>query len=178
MSGGPTVPDVIAPANLGDYLEVMTRAAFQAGVSWAQIARHWDAYREAFYNFDVVRIAAFDEGDVARIMEAPGILHSSRKIRATIANAQRLLELEAENGGFANYLRSFDGYPSLAKDLKRRFAFMGEMSAWYFLFRVGEPVPEFETWVTTIPGDHPRMREMVERARARAGADPGSVPDC
>jgi hypothetical protein len=37
---------------------------------------------------------------------------------------------------------------------------------WYFLFRVGEPVPRFETWVQTIPGDHPRMREMVERARA------------
>jgi DNA-3-methyladenine glycosylase I len=166
MTGGvPTIPDVIAPADLGDYLEVMTRAVFQAGVSWAQIARHWTSYREAFFNFDVPRIASFDEGDVERIMLAPGILHSSRKIRATIANAQRLLELEAGHGGFANYIHSFDGYPSLAKDLKRRFAFMGEMNTWYFLFRVGEPVPEFEAWVATIPGDHPRMREMVERAR-------------
>jgi hypothetical protein len=36
------------------------------------------------------------------------------------------------------------------------------MSVYYFLFRVGEPVPEFEDWIKTIEGDHPRMREMVE----------------
>jgi hypothetical protein len=42
---------------------------------------------------------------------------------------------------------------------------MGDMNVWYFLFRTGERVPAFESWVQTIRGDHPRMREMVERAR-------------
>lgn len=46
---------------------------------------------------------------------------------------------------------------------------MGDMNVWYFLFRVHEPVPQFEHWVKTIPGEHPRMQEMVEQARA-AGA--------
>ncbi len=58
-----------------------------------------------------------------------------------------------------------------SKDFKKRFAFMGEMNVWYFLFRTGEAVPRFESWVETIPGEHPRMREMVERARA-AGRSP------
>jgi len=44
---------------------------------------------------------------------------------------------------------------------------MGEMNAWYFLFRIGEAVPTFEAWVTTIPGEHPRMREMVALARSQ-----------
>jgi hypothetical protein len=35
------------------------------------------------------------------------------------------------------------------------------MNVWYFLYRVGEPVPDFDAWIQTIPGDHPRMREMV-----------------
>jgi len=43
---------------------------------------------------------------------------------------------------------------------------MGDMNVWYVLFRTGHAVPRFEEWVSTIPGDHPRMREMVELARA------------
>ena len=81
-----------------------------------------------------------------------------------------MLALDAEHGGFANYLRSFESYDALSADLKRRFAFLGELSAYYFLFRVKHPVPPFEEWETTVPGDHPRMREMVLLARAAEGA--------
>jgi DNA-3-methyladenine glycosylase I len=142
----------------------MTRAVFQAGVAWKQIAAHWDAYREAFSGFDPAAVARFDDVDVARVLATPGVLRMPRKVHATIRNARELTRIETE-GGIATYLRSFDSYAALAKDFKKRFAFMGDMNAWYFLFRVGEPVPRFETWVTTIPGTHPRMREMVERAR-------------
>lgn len=160
------IPDQIEPARLGDYLEVMTRAVFQAGLSWASIAQRWDAFREAFDGFDAERVASYTEGDFDRLMHAENVLHSARKIRATVQNAQMLIELDRVHGGFANYLRSFSSYPALAADIRKRFKFMGEMNVWYFLFRVREPVPRFEGWVTTIPGEHPRMREMVEKARA------------
>jgi DNA-3-methyladenine glycosylase I len=168
-----TIPDVIAPASLADYFEVMTRAVFQAGVSWKQIAAPWDAYREAFASFDPVTVAAYGDLDVERVLATPGILRMPRKVRAAIANAAALLEADREYDGFARYLRSFASYAALARDFKRRFAFMGEMNVWYFLFRTGEPVPRFETWVKTIRGEHPRMREMVERAR-REGRSPES----
>lgn len=160
-----TIPDQIPEPQLDDYLEVMTRAVFQAGLSWASIAQRWEAFRKAFDAFNVQKVAAYTEGDVDRLLHADGILHSARKIRATIANAQTLLSLDRDHGGFANYLRSFGNYTELSTDIKRRFKFMGEMNAWYFLFRVREPVPKFERWVKTIPGDHPRMKEMVEKAR-------------
>jgi 3-methyladenine DNA glycosylase Tag len=162
----PEPPEVVEPQRLNDYFEVMTRAVFQAGVTWKQIAAHWDAYREAFAGFDPQIVARYDDLDVARVLETPGILRMPRKVHATIKNAGALLRTDAEHNGLANYLRSFDSYAALAKDFKKRFAFMGDMNVWYFLFRVGEPVPRFETWVTTIPGTHPRMREMVDRARA------------
>lgn len=160
----PTIPPVIAPERLGDYLAVMTRAVFQTGLSWRQIALHWQAYVRAFDAFDCELVAAYGEADVERLLATPGVLRSPRKIAATIKNAKMLLELEGGTGGFSGYLRAFPSYAILAKDLKKRFAFMGDMNAWYFLFRVGEPVPAFETWVTTIPGEHPRMREMVALA--------------
>lgn len=160
------IPDQIETPGLNDYLEVMTRAVFQAGLSWASIAQRWQAFRAAFEEFDARRIAAYGDGDVDRLLHADGILHSARKIRATIHNAQILLELERAHGTFEAYLRSFPTYATLSADIKRRFKFMGEMNVWYFLFRVREPVPKFEKWVTTIPGDHPRMKEMVEKARS------------
>jgi 3-methyladenine DNA glycosylase Tag len=162
-----TIPDVIEPASLADYLELMTRAVFQAGVRWKQIAEPWDAYREAFAGFDPNRVAAYDEIDVERVLATPGILRTPKKVRATIANAAALLQADRDSGGFANYLASFDSYEALAKDFKKRFKFMGDMNVWYFLFRASRPVPRFESWITTIPGEHPRMREMVEQARAQ-----------
>jgi DNA-3-methyladenine glycosylase I len=143
----------------------MTRAVFQAGVSWKQIAAHWPAYRAAFADFDPARVALYDDLDIERVLAVPGILRMPRKVRATVANAKALLEVEREHGSIDNYLRSFESYKTLAKDIKARFALMGDMNVWYFLFRTGTAVPPFETWVATIRGDHPRMREMVQRAR-------------
>jgi 3-methyladenine DNA glycosylase Tag len=163
----PEIPDVIRPGGTADYLEVMTRAVFQAGVRWKQIADHWDAYRAAFDDFDTRRIAAYDDLEIERILGTPGILRMRRKVAATIANARALDAIERERGSIASYLRSFDSYDELARDVRERFAFMGEMNVWYFLFRVGEPVPRFENWVQTIRGDHPRMSDMVLQARAQ-----------
>jgi len=160
-----TIPGQVESPALNDYLEVITRAVFQAGLSWASIAQRWESFREAFESFDVAKVAAYTEGDVDRLLHSPGILHSARKIRATVHNAQVLLELDKTHGGFEKYLQSFPSYAALSADIKRRFKFMGEMNVWYFLFRVRQPVPTFEKWVTTIPGDHPRMKEMVDRAR-------------
>jgi 3-methyladenine DNA glycosylase Tag len=165
------IPEVVEPHEPAGYFEVMTRAVFQAGVAWKQITSKWDAYREAFAGFDPVKVAAFSEFDIERILETPGILRMQRKVRATIVNANALLEAEREHGSVRAYLRSFPTYAALAKDIKKRFAFMGDMNVWYFLFRVGEPVPRFEPWVESIPGDHPRMREMVDLARS-AGRSP------
>lgn len=161
----PAIPDVIVPQSLNDYFEIMTRAVFQAGVSWAQIAKNWNAYRRAFDAFDAKRVAAFNSFDIERVLEEPGILRMRRKVEATVKNANALLEVERHFGTFHNYVASFDSYAKIATDMKKRFSFMGDMNIWYLLFRVGEPVPRFEPWVKTIAGDHPRMREMVDLAR-------------
>lgn len=156
------IPEVIKPTAPGDYLEVMTKAVFQAGIRWSTIEEKWDAFRLLFENFDAEKVSKFTQSDIDRLSTDERILRSPKKISATVENAKTILKLDQEHGGFSNYLRSFKSYEQLAKDLKKRFKFMGEMNAYYFLFRVGEPVPDFDEWVSTIPGDHPRMKEMVE----------------
>ncbi len=88
-------------------------------------------------------------------------------VAATVKNAQLLIELDRQYAGFAQYLRSKSNYEELRQDLRKRFKYMGDLNIYYFLFRVKESVPPFEEWVKTIPGDHPRMREMVQLAAAK-----------
>ena len=151
----------IAKPTLADYLAVMSRAVFQAGLSWAAIDRQWDPLRHAFDDFDVEEVARYRTPDIERIMTSPDILHSKRKIEATIKNATTILALDKEYNGFRKYLRSLGSYEELTADIKRRFSFVGDISAYYFLYRVGEPVPPFKQWIKTVEGDHPRIREMV-----------------
>jgi DNA-3-methyladenine glycosylase I len=160
-----TPPEVVEHPTSAQVLEIITRAVFQAGVKWSQIAEHWEAYRDAFAQFDIARVAAFDTLDIERVLSHSGILGVARKAKASVSNAQALLAIERERGGFHNYVAAFPDYAALTKDMKKRFAGIGDMNVWYVLFRCGEPVPRFEEWVHTIPGEHPRMREMVALAR-------------
>lgn len=160
------IPHVVVAPGPSEYLEVMTRAVFQTGLSWKQIATHWDAYGRAFAGFEVARVAAFTSSDIEAALAEPGVLRSRRKIAACVNNARALLDVARDFGTFGAYVARFADYPQLAKDMHGRFAFMGAMNVWYVLFRTGHPVPRFEEWVGSIPGEHPRMREMVERARA------------
>jgi 3-methyladenine DNA glycosylase Tag len=142
----------------------MSRAVFQAGLSWAAIDRQWDCLCDAFDGFDPRKVARYGERDIRRIMAHPGIVHSEPKIRATIRNAQTFLDLDREFGSFRRYARSFKTYDSIASDVKRRFARVGDISIYYFLYRTGERVPPFNRWIKTVKGDHPRIREMVSAA--------------
>ena len=155
------IPEQIDAQTLGDYLEIMTKAIFQAGVSWAMVDNKWPAFRKAFCNFDAEKVAAFTATDIERLSQDASILRSPKKIAATVENARALIAADKEFGGFKNYLRS-KGFQELNKDIHKRFKYMGELNVYYFLFRVKESVPDFEKWIVTIDGEHPRMREMVE----------------
>jgi len=161
------IPERDVPDSLAGYLAVMSRAVFQAGLSWKLIESKWQAYLRLFDGFEPVRVAHYGDADVERILADGGVVRTRKKIVATIENAKSLLRLDREHGGFANYLRSFASYDELAADLRTRFAFLGPLSVYYFMFCVGERVPRFEDWERSIPGDHPRMREMIAHARAR-----------
>lgn len=157
------IPERIVPEKLGDYLEIMTMASFQAGVSWALIQSKWDNFIHAFDNFEPSVVSKYEKNKIDKLLLDPGIIRSEKKIVGTIENARTMLMLESEFGSFQKYLRSFISYQNLSADIRQRFQFVGEVSVYYLLFRAGEPVPDFDSWLQTIKGEHPRMREMVDK---------------
>jgi DNA-3-methyladenine glycosylase I len=68
---------------------------FQAGLSWLTILRKREAFRDAFKGFDPKVVSAFDETDIDRLMNNPGIIRSRAKITAAIGNARAYLAMKA-----------------------------------------------------------------------------------
>jgi DNA-3-methyladenine glycosylase I len=139
-------PKQIKPKQLADYLEVMSKAAFQAGISWQVVEAKWPGTREAFDNFDPGVITKYTGTKMAQLLEDKRVIRNHLKLEAIVFNARRMLELDTKYGGFRKYLRSFGSYDELAKDLRKNFKFLGEMGVYYFLYVVGEKVPDWEEW--------------------------------
>ena len=142
-------PTQIEPTGLADYLDVMTRAAFQSGMSWRVVEAKWDGFRKAFAGFDPAVVAAFTDDDVERLVADAGIIRNRRKIEATISNAQAMLALDGRPGGFVGWLRSQGDFDATVAALRGEFRFLGDLGAYYFLYVVGENVPTHEEWTKT-----------------------------
>ena len=128
------------------HFEFLILEGAQAGLSWATVLKKREGYKAAFANFNAVEVSKFDEKKIRSLLTFDGIIKNQLKIRATVNNAQRFLELQEEFNGFDNYIWQFvDGEPivnhwkdisevpatstesdTLSKDLKKRgFKFVG-----------------------------------------------------
>ena len=140
-------PDQIGPKSLGDYLGVMSKAVFQSGMSWHVVETKWPGIRDGFRGFDAQAVATMGEPDVEALTRDTRVIRNRRKLAAVLYNAGTMLELEKEHGTFKKYLRSYgDDYYALEKELRKRFKFLGESGIFFFLYVVGEPVPDYHEW--------------------------------
>jgi 3-methyladenine DNA glycosylase Tag len=144
-------PTQIEPAGLADYLDVITRAVFQSGMSWRVVEAKWDGFREAFAGFEPAVVAGYTGDDVERLAADTRIVRNRRKIEATVGNAQALLALDGLPGGFVGWLRSRGDFDATVAALRGEFRFLGDMGAYYVLYVVGEDVPSHEDWMNAHP---------------------------
>jgi DNA-3-methyladenine glycosylase I len=133
-------------------LEKLCLEGFQSGLSWLTILRKRERFREVFEHFDPATVADFGEDDVERLLGDAGIVRHGGKIRSTINNAGRALDLIDEFGSLAGYFgrhAEFGPRPevltpttavstAISKDLKRRgWTFVGPTTVYAFMEAVG-----------------------------------------
>jgi DNA-3-methyladenine glycosylase I len=90
--------------------EFLILEGMQAGLSWLTILRKREAFRLAYEDFNVRKVALFDEQKVEELMQNEGIIRNRLKIMASINNAKRFLEVVDEFGSFDNYIWKFVDY--------------------------------------------------------------------
>ncbi|TDC82478.1 DNA-3-methyladenine glycosylase I [Micromonospora sp. KC606] len=134
--------------------ERLTLEAFQSGLSWLTILRKRPAFRRAFDDFRIERVAGYGEADVARLLADAGIIRNRAKIEAAVANARAAMALpEGLSALLWSYSpparvsrpESFAQVPALtpestalAKELKRRgFRFVGPTTAYALMQATG-----------------------------------------
>lgn len=89
------------------HFEFLILEGAQAGLSWSTVLKKRDGYRQAFADFEVGKVASFDENQVLKILESPAIIRNKLKVRSCISNAKAFMKVQDEFGSFDNYIWRF-----------------------------------------------------------------------
>ena len=119
----------------------MTKAVFQSGMSWQVVESKWPGFQEAFSGFDAETVGGLNPDEIDRLAADKRIIRNRRKIEATVDNAATMVQLADEHGTFGRWLKSLGDFEATSKELRKRFKFLGDFGAYYFLYVVGEEVP-------------------------------------
>jgi len=138
--------------------EFLTLETAQAGLSWSTILKRRKNYKKAYDNYDIIKIASYDEKKIKELLNNDGIIRYRLKIESSINNAKQFLKVQDDYGSFSNYLWSFvdhkpivnsweklsevpaesDLSKKIAKDLKLKgFKFVGSVTIYAYLQAVG-----------------------------------------
>ena len=133
--------------------EALTLGVFEVGLSWAIVFGKRDAFRKAFRDFDVARVAAMTARDADRLVQDASIIRNRGKIQATVDNARAMLSASPSLAALAKSYavtrkrapRSLTDLPTstpqaeaFAKQLKsQEYRFVGPTSVYAFMQNVG-----------------------------------------
>lgn len=87
--------------------EHLTLEVMQCGLNWELMLRKREIFREHLAGFDPLRLAAFTEGDIEKLLANDAMIRSRRKIEAVVANARAFLSIQKEFGSFDAWLWRF-----------------------------------------------------------------------
>jgi DNA-3-methyladenine glycosylase I len=138
--------------------EKLCLEGFQSGLSWLTILRKRENFRRAFAEFDAEALCRFGPADIERLLGDAGIVRHRGKIESVLNNARRCLELRAQSGSLAQFVRPFapearsarldwaalrvvaqtPESTALSKELRRRgWSFVGPTTVYAFMQAVG-----------------------------------------
>ncbi|MBP2623931.1 DNA-3-methyladenine glycosylase I [Streptococcus oricebi] len=138
--------------------ELLCLESYQSGLSWETVLNKRQAFRQAFHNYDLDKVATMSDQDLDTLLDNPAIIRNKSKIYATRANAQAFQKVQAEFGSFNDYLWAFVNFSpidnqvtdytlapaktalseQISKDMKKRgFKFVGPVCIYSFLQAAG-----------------------------------------
>ncbi len=138
--------------------EMLILEGAQAGLNWETILKKREGYRDAFYQFDVEKVAKMTDQQLEAQLQNQAIIRNRLKVFTARKNARVFMEIQNEFDSFSNYLWAYvDGEPligqwttvadipvntplsdAISKDLKRRgMSFVGSTIMYAYLQAVG-----------------------------------------
>ena len=130
----------------------------QAGLNWITILKKRDHYRKVFDQFDVKKVASYQDRKIQQLLSDPGIIRNKLKVNAAVTNAKAFISVQEEFGSFDEFIWQFtNGVPlqnawkslqevpaataesqQMSKQLKKRgFKFVGPTICYAFMQATG-----------------------------------------
>jgi len=126
----------------------------QAGLSWNTILMKQENFKKAFDNYDISKIANYDDTKINDLLQDAGIIRNKLKVNAVIYNAQQILKIQEEFGSFKNWIEL--NHPLTKEEWVKLFKK-------YFKFVGGEIVNEFLMSTSYLKGAHDENCSIFEK---------------
>lgn len=138
-----------------ELFELLILEGFQAGLSWITILKKREAFRKAFDNFDVQKVANYKQSKVDKLLQNEGIIRSKSKINSAVINAKIFIDIQKKFGSFSKYIWGFTNgkiikntndkfqvstplSDTVSKDLKKRgMKYVGTIIIYSYLQSIG-----------------------------------------
>ena len=145
----PGTSEELRNINDADYLSVMSRRIFRAGLRHSMVDAKWPAFENAFHGFEIGYVRMMSDDDLEKLMKDKGIIRHWGKIKSVRANAQVIYELQNEKGSLGHHIADWpcNQIVDLWVDLKKRFTQLGGQSGPYFLRMAGKDTFLLTTFV-------------------------------
>jgi DNA-3-methyladenine glycosylase I len=109
----------VAVHNDRKLFEFMVLDAMQAGLNWRIVLQKRRDFKQALDGFNPKKVAKYDDQDLARLLETPGIIRNRQKLTASITNARQVLAVQKEFGSLDSYLWQFVNNKPLVNTWKK-----------------------------------------------------------
>ena len=119
--------------------ERLSLEIFQAGLSWLTVLKKREAINEAFFNFDVDRVADLQTSQIESLLKNPKIIRNKLKIRAIRHNGIIIRSMR-EYGGLVHWIEQHHPLSKpewVALFKKSGFQFIGGEIVGEFLMSIG-----------------------------------------
>ena len=142
LAGIPKVKtaDELATTPDDRWLAQMARGIFQAGISWAVVENKWPGIEQAFFHFDIGRVAMIEGDALDDLLSDTRVIRSGPKIIAIRDNAVLIQRIAAEHGSFGRKIGDWPAsdYTGLLAWLVKEGSRLGGATGPYMLRAMGK----------------------------------------
>jgi len=121
-------------------LSMMTKMINQAGFHWGVIEKKWPQFEEAFFKFNLDKLAMLSPDQWENYMQDTRVVRNWQKIKTVYDNLGYIEVESAEHGSFAKFLAQWptDDQIGLMAHMKKHGSRLGGNTGQRFLRRMGK----------------------------------------
>lgn len=122
------------------YLSLMSRRVFRAGLRHAMVDERWPAFERSFWGFEPEKMVLLSAEHIEQHMQNRELIRHLGKLRSIPRNARMILDVVQEHGSFGRFLADWpvDDIVGLWRFLMKRGYQLGGRSAPGFLRMAGK----------------------------------------